>query len=209
LRGNLEQDRQSTISYTRSSSRTSSLCCECNNSAQPWPTKSSRVNPKSNSFIYKYSTSSSGLSGGAITGIVVGAIAVITFAGLAFYLCGRNRTLASVLCYSQPPSRPQNVLPIPYSPSPAHSPYSPKFAHKPNQLPTKPILNKHDSWATQSTGQQMQPISPEMAANGRMRSPQLFNSGHSSSGYNMAENPGNSTFGGIPSPQASPWAQHS
>jgi hypothetical protein len=138
----------------------------------------------------------------------VGAIVVIAMAGVAFYLCGRNRTLASVLRYSQP-ARPQNIPPVPYSPSLAHTPYSPEFSPKPGHSPTtRPILSAHESWATQSTGQQMRPTSPEMAATGGMMSPQLFNPGYSNSGYNAVENPGNNLYGGNRSPQASPWAQH-
>jgi hypothetical protein len=139
----------------------------------------------------------------------VGSIAVIALAGVAFYLCGRNRTLASVVRYSQPPSRPHNVPPVPYSPSPTHTPYSPEFSPKPGQSPnTRPDLSTHDSWATQNAGQQMRPTSPEMAATGGMMSPQLLNPGHGNGGYNAVENPGNNMYGGHPSPQASPWAQH-
>ncbi len=168
----------------------------------------STPSPTPSSSSTSSSTSSSGISTGAIAGIVVGAILVIAFAGLAFYLCGRNRTLASVLRYSQPPSRPQNIPPIPYSPSAGGSPYSPEFSTKLGQSPTtRPILHAHDSWATQNTG--MRPTSPEMAASGGMMSPQLFNPAYGSGGYNAVENPGNPMYGGLPSPQASPWAQHS
>jgi plastocyanin len=157
------------------------------------------------------SSSSSGMSGGVIAGIVIGAIAVLALAGLAFYLCGRNRTLASVLRYSQPPrARPQNIPPIPYSPPPVHSPYSPEFSTKQCQGSPSPGLNEHDSWQTHSTTQPLQPTSPEMAAAGGMMSPQLFNPGYGNSGYNAVENTGNNpvTYQGHPSPGSASSQQH-
>jgi hypothetical protein len=57
----------------------------------------------------------------------------------------------------------------------------------------------------------MRPTSPEMSVAGGMMSPQLFNPTHGNGGYNPVDNPGNGNnlYGGNPSPQASPWAQHS
>ena len=147
--------------------------------------------------------SSSGISGGAIAGIVVGVVVVIGLAGLAFYLCGRNRSLASVIRYSQPPSRPNpsNVPQLPHTPSPAHTPYSPEFSPKPGYSPS-PIpgnLHPHDSWATQSG---LRPTSPEMTAQGGAMSPHSFHSGFTHQGYNPVDNPGNMALGyhGQPSP---------
>lgn len=56
----------------------------------------------------------------------------------------------------------------------------------------------------------MRPTSPDMSVTGGMMSPQLFNPAYGNGGYNPVDNPGNgnSLYGGHPSPQASPWAQH-
>lgn len=173
----------------------------------PTPTAS----PSATGAAASSTSSSSGLSGGVIAGIVVGAVAVVALAGVAFYLCGRNRTLASVLRYSQPPmrSRPQNIPPIPYSPSPGNTPYSPEFSPKQAQSSPRPGLNPHDSWQTQSTTQPLRPTSPEMAGAGGMMSPQFFNPGYTNGGYTVVENPGNiAAYQGQPSPGSSPRPQH-
>lgn len=97
-------------------------------------------------------TSSHALSGGAIAGIVVGAVAFIAIIGTLLYLFVRNRSLASVLRYSRPPQG--RTAPIPHAGEPS-SPYSPPPAPYPQtfQQGTKfpPMaspnqINGHESW---------------------------------------------------------------
>jgi hypothetical protein len=130
---------------------------------------------------------------------------VIALAGLAFYLCGRNRTLASVLRYSHPPRRPhnsENIPPIPYQPSPTQTPYSPGFSPQKPAIPSSP--NPHDSWQTASTAVPNRTQSPEMTSTPGMVSPQHLSQGYG--GYNQVENPGNVSYGGQPSPGHAPWS---
>lgn len=102
---------------------------------------------------------SSPLSKGAIAGIVVGGVGVIALAALTFYLCGRNRTLASVVRYSQPPQpkHPSSIpSPMAYAPGspPPQDPYAPSFSDNVSPKPSvmghpSPNMNYHDSWQSQ------------------------------------------------------------
>ena len=109
---------------------------------EPYPSEGT---PTSSGTSTSYSYSSTSLSGGAIAGIVIGVLVILALAGLIFYLCGRNRSLASVIKYSRPPPGKASNIPQPgLDPLPMTSAYSPSFSMaKSHQSPTS---ISHPSW---------------------------------------------------------------